>query len=146
MLKSTQSYAMRIKMPQKWMEKVVKKTLPILINEYILKKTPICYSEWNELCKRSGISKPKQKALIYGKPAGLMGELFIELGRKKNSKRIPPLQVIIINKRTRMPSKGFTYYENEYKGKQKMTIGDIQKDVYKFDWKTFLRKNKNLFL
>lgn len=78
--------------------------LPILIQR-AREGRPITYSELAEtLCKRHGFA-PTYRKTFYGAPVGLVGHVLQDLGTERGE-RIPPLNVLVVNKKTKLPGTG----------------------------------------
>lgn len=78
-----------------------RKTFPYLVRQAIAGQT-IYYSD---LAYEVGISNPRNLNFVLG----AIGNALNNLG-KKTKKNIPPIQCLVINKQTNMPSEGFNWF------------------------------------
>lgn len=95
-----------------WTSHIARLALPILL--WAAKKgLTITYKQLaEELHVRHG-EVIKRRMTLYGKPAGKIGDLLIELSAEWDEE-IPPVNAIIINAQTRLPGRGATYYMKRY--------------------------------
>jgi hypothetical protein len=114
---SLESLHMKVKLPKpcrvdwashNWGPKataVAPHVLPILLKRAREGRT-ITYSELaTAVYKRDSRFVPTYRKTFYGAPVGLVGHVLEDLGRRRRE-RIPPLNVLVINKRTGLPGIG----------------------------------------
>jgi hypothetical protein len=120
---------------KKWGQKVGKLLLPYIIRAAQNKST-ITYGECRDIVVRlKGVSVAGKVSRHYGFPAGWIGNACEEWA-KKSQKRIPPLNAIIVNQNTRLPSDGVNGYIRRYLVVRRVPdhtdLGSVINDVLEF--------------
>lgn len=123
-----------------WTAVTARNALPIVVR-WAQHGEPITYGRLDAEIVRHRIGHHVM-AVQYGYPAGAIGNALIEL-EKRWGMIIPPLNVIIVNAKDRLPGKGVDYYLKHYfkvkkgAGKYSLTqrravVEEIQADVFAF--------------
>ena len=94
-----------------WTKRTARVGFPILV-EYARKRQEITYGEWNdEIVKRS--LGPSRSPRLYGFPAGTIGDACEDYAAKTGV-RVPPINLMVVNKKTRVPGSGADSYFKRY--------------------------------
>lgn len=78
-----------------------RKTLPYLVRQAIAGQT----IHYGDLVEEVGMPNPRNLNYVLG----AIGKALIKLGKKTN-RNIPPIQRIVVNKKTNMPGEGFNWF------------------------------------
>jgi len=84
---------------------------PILV-EYAHRRCPITYGELDKEIVRRGLGK-HQFATRYGGPAGIIGNACAKYANTGGI-QVPPINLIVVNGKTRVPGKGADYYVKRF--------------------------------
>lgn len=125
-----------------WALTVTPSTLDILLHRAALRQT-ITYTELAaELQLRFGLP-PQFYKFHYGKPAGIIGHALESLSKEWGT-HIPPLNVLLINDKTRMPGNGVDGFIKTYlhrstrrnidKEDRRSIINYLNKRVWSYQW------------
>lgn len=94
-----------------WTKRTARIGFPILV-EYARTRRAITYGEWNnEIVKRK--LGPDGSPRLYGWPAGSIGDACEDYAAKTGVP-VPPINLIVVNKKTRMPGSGADSYFRRY--------------------------------
>ena len=110
-----------------WSVRAAKTLLPILI-QCAKERRTIYYSEVKELLFKKGI--PYAVTVLYGHPAGIVGDALFELAKQDNLDLYPPLNALVIAKANNLPSEGVDQYLSQYLGVPKRVIASSKKPVF----------------
>ena len=94
-----------------WTARTARFGLPILI-EYARERRPITYGEWDAEIVRRGLGTHVLE-VQYGHPAGTLGDACLEYAEEAEI-AVPMINLMVINKGTRLPGKGANGYIREY--------------------------------
>ncbi len=133
----------------RWTERTALAALPLLV--WCAKNgRTITYGQLDQEIVNRGLGHHVM-AVQYGYPAGAVGSALIETEEEWGSV-IPPLNVIVVNAKSRLPGKGVNYYlERYYEPDQaiqemslkekKAIIEEIQADVFAYEyWDDILKE------
>jgi hypothetical protein len=122
-----------------WKPKIARVLLVILLIK-AKHRQKMTYGEFDQLIQEFGIDKHRF-ATNYGYPAGLVGSAMKELSKKLKI-TIPPINALLVNKKTDLPGHGIEKYLEDYserrnlpksiKGQQLSNA--VIEDVFDFDW------------
>jgi hypothetical protein len=131
----------------RWSEKTARKIFPVLI-WYAKNERTITYSEIDQLI----VSKKWDHHVMYvqyGRPAGAIGNALLETEHKWNQP-LPPLNALIVSKKTGIPGKGCDYYLKHFLGDKKKNLSEADRKslteathekIFNFTkWDTILRE------
>jgi hypothetical protein len=90
-----------------WEFRAARCGFPILV-EYAKRGQTITYGEWDHEIVRRRLEKHRFHP-EYGKPAGLIGNACHEYA-KEIERNVPEINLIVINKTTKIPGRGANYY------------------------------------
>jgi len=94
-----------------WTKRTARIGFPILV-EYARERREITYSEWNDEIVRRKLG-PNGSPRVYGWPAGSIGDACEDYA-KKTGVPVPPINLIVVNKKTRIPGSGSDNYFRRY--------------------------------
>lgn len=90
-------------------------------------------------------------ARAYQWPLGAIGDALIETGKERQT-QVPPLNALVVNRRTGLPGHGFDYYMKRFVSKKhrsrklseadrKAIVGEIHQEIYSFHlWEEILEE------
>ena len=132
-----------------WSVRAAKKLLPILVQCAKQKRT-IYYSEVKELLFAEGI--PYAVTVMYGYPAGIVGDALFELANQKKIKLYPPLNALVVAKKNDLPSSGADWHLTKYLGvtgraisssKRAHYVAKVHEDIFAYNkWDNVLNDLK----
>ena len=126
----------------RWTEKTALAALPLLV--WCAKNgRTITYGQLDQEIVNRGLGHHVM-AVQYGYPAGAVGSALIETEEEWGSV-IPPLNVIVVNAKDRLPGKGVNYYLERYyepdqtiqemsPKEKKAIMEEIQADVFAYEY------------
>ena len=94
-----------------WTKRTARAGFPILV-EYARSRQEITYGEWNDEIVRRQLG-PNGSPRLYGWPAGSIGDACEDYAAKTGVP-VPPINLIVVNKKTRMPGSGANNYFRRY--------------------------------
>ncbi|WP_272698853.1 hypothetical protein [Desulfovibrio sp. Fe33] len=94
-----------------WTSKVARKIFPLLV-WYAKAGRSLTYGELDAEVVKRGWSHSVM-AVNYGKPAGTIGDVLIDLSEEWKEE-VPPLNAIVVNAATGLPGSGVNYYLERY--------------------------------
>jgi len=132
----------------KWSASVARKILPLLVS-YAEACRRITYGQLSKEVVRRKWGH-RVMPLAYRKPAGAIGFALEETANKKEWRKIPPINALIVNASSGLPGEGVDYFLRTYlrhiKQKKRLTksqrqsvVEEIHKDVFNYtDWRKLL--------
>ncbi|WP_164608113.1 hypothetical protein [Rhodopseudomonas sp. BR0M22] len=132
----------------RWTEAIARRIFPILVWCATHDKR-ITYGQLDEELQRRGWGH-HVNVVVYGHPAGAIGNSLIEF-EQQTGRKIPPLNSLIVNASTGIPGSGCDYYLSFYLNdaeERHLTLDDRKamaeetiQEVFKFqEWPQILRK------
>lgn len=129
-----------------WTKKIARRMLPLLV-WCAQGGHRITYGQVDEELKRRRWAR-HANVVVYGHPAGAIGEACREVGQIRR-KKVPPLNAIVVNKRTQVPGNGCDEFLRSYlKPRLSGRLSDVDRkamaeetieDVWRFQhWDRFL--------
>ena len=94
-----------------WTKRTARAGFPILV-EYARRRREITYGDWNDKIVRQKLGPPSSPRL-YGWPAGSIGDACEDY-TAKTGVYVPPINLMVVNKKTRMPGSGANKYFKRY--------------------------------
>ena len=98
-----------------WAERTARIGFPVLVEHAQKNRCEITYGEWKDKILRRGAGKATVPAVRYGHPAGRIGDACKEYtARKKLTKPVPLINLMVVNEKSRVPGAGATEYIKHY--------------------------------
>ncbi|MDE2928099.1 MAG: hypothetical protein OXT71_17020 [Acidobacteriota bacterium] len=95
----------------KWAERTARIGFPILVEYAQQYRREITYGEWQDKIVRRELGNSTVPAVRYGHPAGRIGDVCKEYAaRKKVTKPVPLINLMVVNEKSRVPGAGATEY------------------------------------
>ena len=94
-----------------WTKRTARAGFPILV-EYARRRQEITYGEWNDEIVRRKLGQ-ESSPRVYGWPAGSIGDACKDYTTKTGI-YVPPINLMVVNKYTRMPGPGANNYFRRY--------------------------------
>lgn len=130
-----------------WRYSVARHILPVLALCARDRRT-LYYSEAKNIISKTSIHPGLD--VLYGKPAGVIGDALIELASQEGDDPYPPINALLVAKATDLPSHGVDYYiatylnipENKINDRSRMKYANIVFDkIFQFkEWDFILDK------
>ncbi|WP_157838780.1 hypothetical protein [Achromobacter sp. DH1f] len=118
---------------ERWTEDIARKILPLLVWCAENEKT-ITYGQLDEELQRRGWGH-HVNVVVYGHPAGAIGDAMIETEQETGVKH-PPINALIVNAKSGIPGSGCDYYiTNHLRGIPKRGLSDSDRQT--MAWETF---------
>ena len=129
-----------------WTKDTARNMLPLLV-WCAENKKKITYGQLDKEIQRRRLGD-HANVVVYGHPAGTIGNALLET-EQETGKKIPPLNVLVVNAKSGIPGSGCDYYLKTYlddKPKEELTVEqrkamseEIMEEVWQFDdWKSLL--------